>query len=105
MTVEKGRSREAPSSPSVAFIAQTLRDRIAVRQYRDGHWLPTERSLALEFVVSRATIRQALDALEAQGLLSRANGCRPVVRVEGHRQEPDGKPRSQNLCLWMVGNP
>src|SRR5438105_2901058 len=44
-------------TPTVSRIASTLQERIASGQYAENQWLPTERELADEFVVSRATIR------------------------------------------------
>jgi GntR family transcriptional repressor for pyruvate dehydrogenase complex len=46
-----------------------LRERITAGVYALGSRLPSERDMAQEFGVSRATIRQAILALEARGLL------------------------------------
>lgn len=50
-------------------VAQTLAARIAEGDYRIGERLPSERDLALAFSVSRPTIREAMIALELDGLV------------------------------------
>ncbi|MEU1405290.1 winged helix-turn-helix domain-containing protein [Streptomyces sp. NPDC005728] len=50
-------------------IADTLRERIRTGQLRAGERLPTQAELAEEFGVERATVRQALLALQQDGLL------------------------------------
>jgi len=49
-------------------IAQ-IRQAIMSGQYRPGDRLPTEREMAQQFGVSRVTVRDALRALEANGLV------------------------------------
>jgi DNA-binding FadR family transcriptional regulator len=49
-------------------IAQ-IRRAILSGQYRPGDRLPTEREVAQQFAVSRVTVRDALRALEANGLV------------------------------------
>jgi GntR family transcriptional regulator len=58
---------------------------ILVRQIRNGTYppatpLPPENQLATDFKVSRATIRSALDQLEAMGLITRRQGVGTFVR-------------------------
>ena len=58
---------------------------ILVRQIRSGAYppgtlLPPENQLATEYKVSRATIRSALDQLEAMGLITRRQGVGTFVR-------------------------
>ncbi len=60
---------------STDVIAQ-IRAAILAGQYKSGDRLPTEREMARQFAVSRVTIRDALRALEASGLVN--------VRVGGH---------------------
>lgn len=64
---------EGPASvaPSVAdAVIESLRERITAGVYPLGSRLPSERDLAQEFGVSRATVRQGILALEARGLLA-----------------------------------
>jgi DNA-binding FadR family transcriptional regulator len=57
-----------PIRASSDVIAQ-IRAAIFSGRYRPGDRLPTERELAQQFQVSRVTVRDALRALEASGLI------------------------------------
>ncbi len=57
-----------PTRASSDVIAQ-IRRAIMTGQYRPGDRLPTEREMAQQFGVSRVTVRDALRALEANGLV------------------------------------
>ena len=57
-------------------VITQVRDAILSGRYRQGDRLPTEREMARHFGVSRVTVRDALRALEAAGLVE--------VRVGGH---------------------
>ncbi|MFC7555324.1 GntR family transcriptional regulator [Pseudoroseomonas wenyumeiae] len=55
-----------------------LRNLLA-RELRENRWaigekLPTERELGLRYGVARNTVRRALEALEAEGLITRHVG-------------------------------
>jgi GntR family transcriptional repressor for pyruvate dehydrogenase complex len=66
--------------PLSAQIAQQLRRAIMDGQLAPGDELPTEHELVEEFGVSRATVREALGALRAEGLLVGAGApARAVV--------------------------
>jgi GntR family transcriptional repressor for pyruvate dehydrogenase complex len=56
-------------------IAERIHDAIASEQYKPGERLPSELSLATSFKTSRGTIREALRALQATGLLDIRNGA------------------------------
>ena len=60
--------------PVWAQIEDALAARIARGQLQVGDRLPAERELAEQLAVSRGTIRQALDALAARGLVERGVG-------------------------------
>ena len=64
-----------PTRASAEIISQ-IREAIFSGRYRPGDRLPTERDMAKRFGVSRVTVRDALRALEAAGLVE--------VRVGGH---------------------
>jgi len=58
-------------------IADTLRERIRVGDLRAGDRLPTQAELAEEFGVERGAVRQALRALQQDGLLSNVSKGSP----------------------------
>jgi GntR family transcriptional repressor for pyruvate dehydrogenase complex len=66
--------------PVYAQVAEQIRAAIQRGAYLPGEALPTERDLATEFGVSRTTIREALRAVEAQGLLRGGRGA-PVRSI------------------------
>jgi GntR family transcriptional regulator len=65
--------RDSPV-PVWAQIEEALAARIGGGELKVGDRLPAERELADELHVSRGTIRQALDALAARGLVERGVG-------------------------------
>jgi GntR family transcriptional repressor for pyruvate dehydrogenase complex len=85
-----------PTRASTEVIAQ-IREAIFGGRYRPGDRLPTERELARQFGVSRVTIRDALRALEAVGLVE--------VRVGGHGgpyvAEPDIARLTETLATHV----
>ncbi|CAM5542980.1 winged helix-turn-helix domain-containing protein [Streptomyces canus] len=60
-------------------IADTLRERIRVGDLRAGDRLPTQAELAEEFGVERGVVRQALRALQEDGLLNVSKGSPPRI--------------------------
>lgn len=60
--------------PLYQQIYEQLRGRIASGQLKPGDALPTEVDLIEQYQVSRATIRQAMDALVRDGLIYRERG-------------------------------
>ncbi len=71
-------------------IADTLRRRIRTGVLRAGDRLPTQAELAEEFGVERGTVRQALRALQEDGLLSDVSKGSPprVAEPVPAREEP-----------------
>ncbi|KMS69492.1 GntR family transcriptional regulator [Streptomyces viridochromogenes] len=63
--------------PSSQEIADTLRERIRTGELRAGDRLPTQAELAEEFGVERGAVRQALRALQQDGLLSNVSKGSP----------------------------
>ena len=70
--------------PLYRQLEWALRRLIEGRQILAGEALPPERDIAAELEVSRITVRKALDALVAEGFLSRRQGAGTFVtrRVE-----------------------
>jgi DNA-binding GntR family transcriptional regulator len=61
-------------APLYGQLAQILRQCITTGHYPPGSWLPSEQALADAQGVSKATVRQALSALRAEGLVEVHNG-------------------------------
>jgi GntR family transcriptional regulator len=66
------------STPKHTVIANALREE--TRELPVGFRLPSEKELAARFEVSRMTVRQALDALAADGRVERVPGSGTFVR-------------------------
>lgn len=60
-------------------IADDLRQQIAASVYPPGACLPPETEMAARYGVSRGTVRQAVIALQAEGLLDTRQGARRTV--------------------------
>lgn len=56
-------------------VEETLRKAVLDGQLHTGDRLPAEAELARQFAVSRPTIREALSALESQGLIRKVPGA------------------------------
>lgn len=69
----------APGEPLHAWVARTLRTRIASGLYAVGTQIPAEDRLGEEFAVSRATIRHALRQLQADRLIESRKGSGSIV--------------------------
>jgi len=61
-------------------IARRLLEVFASGRYQPGDRLPTERELAIEYNVSRPTIREAIIALEVQGIVEVRVGSGAYLR-------------------------
>jgi GntR family transcriptional regulator len=60
-------------------LLHVLKERIMNGEYQDGSEFPSERELAAEFDVSRATVRSAVTSLVGRGLLIRRRGIGTFV--------------------------
>ncbi|ELS50986.1 GntR family transcriptional regulator [Streptomyces viridochromogenes] len=67
-------------------IADELRRAIDCEQYTVGSRLPAETELAAHYGVSRGTVRQAIAALTAEGLIGSRQGARRVVLASRRSQ-------------------
>jgi DNA-binding FadR family transcriptional regulator len=74
-------------------IADQLRHLIAAGEFPAGERLPAERDLAVQLRVSRPSVREALIALEVEGLVEIRGGSGVYVRAKpnGARPAPDGE--------------
>lgn len=63
-------------------VAETLRGMIRAGDLKPGDQIPTEQRLCARHGVSRGTVRQALDTLTQEGLLSREPGRGTFVRSD-----------------------
>jgi GntR family transcriptional regulator len=79
-----GRFREGNPSPLYLQLQQLIRDAIGNQVLNQGEAIPPERDLALEYDVSRITVRKAIGGLVEEGLLTRRRGAGTFVaeRVE-----------------------
>ena len=82
-----------------ASLAEHLQNLILVGGVRLGESLPSERDLMAEFDVSRATVREALRVLGAQGLIEVKRGRNGGSYVCG----PNGGAVSKSLNLLIQG--
>ncbi len=68
-------------APLYQVVIDTVVDRIATGAWPPGAMLPSEAQLGAELGVSQGTARKALMALEARGLVQRAQGRGTIVTV------------------------
>ncbi len=75
---------------SAQEIAEVLRDRIRTGELKPGDRLPTQAELAAEFGVERGAVRQALRALQEDGLLTNVSKGSPprIAEATPVREEP-----------------
>lgn len=79
-------------------IADVLRDRIRAGDLKAGDRLPTQAELAEEFGVERGTVRQALRALQDDGLLSNVSKGSPP-RIAEPPASDRGEPQTTMVGL------
>jgi len=68
--------------PRYVQIANQLRSEIHDKRFEAGDQLPSEKRLCEYFKVSRITVRQALKALENEGLIFKKQGLGAFVKEE-----------------------
>jgi GntR family transcriptional regulator, transcriptional repressor for pyruvate dehydrogenase complex len=89
-SVKKRVLEPIPRVPLTESVIHRLRDLVRSDRYEPGDKLPSERVLREELGVGRSTIREALRALEALGLIELRQGSGAFVRAtEG---EPTSDP-------------
>ena len=72
--------------PRYAQLADILRRRIARNRWPAGTQLPTLQSLMKEFDVARVTVRQAMELLARDGLVSAERGRGTFVTSQPARE-------------------
>jgi GntR family transcriptional regulator, hexuronate regulon transcriptional repressor len=83
-------AQEASANRLYQRIARILFDQLAEGRYKVGDRLPAERDLAEEHEVSRPVVREAMIALEVQGLIEVRIGAGAYVRrLPGSDDQPD----------------
>lgn len=60
-------------------LEQELRARIQAQEFKPGEALPTEERICAQYGVSRITVRRALEALIAEGLITKRRGVGTFV--------------------------
>lgn len=83
MTRALEHSQTESTQPLYVQLAQSVAERIAQGEYAVGSLLPTEAELGAAFGVSRYTVRQAIQHLRQQGLVSARKGVGTRVESRG----------------------
>jgi len=86
----KSQVRSAPATADRIYerLARQLIGELASGRYKVGDRLPAERELAAEYEVSRPAVREAMIALEVQGLIEVRIGSGAYVRrLPGNSEE------------------
>ncbi|GAB3961545.1 GntR family transcriptional regulator [Streptomyces sparsus] len=79
-------------------IADHLRTRIRGGELSAGDRLPTQQELVDEFGANRSAVRQALDVLRAEGLLTHTGRGAPPVVAEQHPHPDAPRPAGVELA-------
>jgi GntR family transcriptional regulator, transcriptional repressor for pyruvate dehydrogenase complex len=84
-------------------VEEQLREAILSGEFGQGDKLPTEAELARQFAVSRTTVREALRALAAAGLISKVPGVAggSFVRSIDHRALGSALGESLDVILRL----
>ncbi|MET9466482.1 GntR family transcriptional regulator [Streptomyces sp. NPDC006544] len=95
---------EAPREPArrtplYLKVSADLRTAITAGEYGSGARLPAEDELARRYEVSRGTVRQALAALRADGLITSRRGTRRVVLGGGPGRD-GGVAELRSFTRW-----
>ena len=90
MTFQSSRElKEGGAERIYQRLARQIFDELADGKYKVGDRLPAERDLALEYNVSRPAVREAMIALEVQGLIEVKVGSGAYVkRMPGSEDQP-----------------
>lgn len=101
------------TGPAYRRVADALRDAINASQYSVGDYIPSERSIAEQYKVTRITARGALRVLREEGLLAGGpHRCRRVVALPSEKgaiellffkwQSPFSDPILADFCTSVA---
>lgn len=100
--------RPLRSTPKYRQIADDLRTRILRNEFAGGQRIPGENALMRDYSVARATARQALATLHAEGLTVARRGSgvfvrpfQPIRRITGDRA--GGASGQARRTVWDAG--
>jgi GntR family transcriptional regulator, transcriptional repressor for pyruvate dehydrogenase complex len=93
---------EIERRPAYLQVAQQLREAILDGTLAGGQELPSERELTERFGVARTTVREALRALQAQGLVA-SGGATAPLRVVSAEHVSSGAARDAFMHLMRLG--
>ncbi len=82
-------------------IVSDIQERIQSGRFVTGQRLPSERQLATEFGVSRASVQGAIQELQALGVLDRTPNCRPVVLGGSSKPSVAPRPMKDQIAVWI----
>lgn len=82
-------SSSGPIGPTAGEVCRRLLEQISSGALLPGQRLGGERDLAVEFGVSRSSLRQALAALERDGVIRRLSGRSGGTFVSAHKVDRD----------------
>jgi DNA-binding transcriptional MocR family regulator len=90
------------SEPRYVQLARILRDRAIAGHWAVGGRMPSENDLVGEFGINRETARNAMNILEAEGLVVRRKGLGPYLVALPVRREVPLLPGDE-VCARMPG--
>lgn len=80
---------EAISHPTAGqLVADNIRRKIILGEFKDGDFLPNEAQLLAQYGVSRPVLREAVRILQSESLLTIRRGSKGGARVNAPRPEP-----------------
>lgn len=98
--IETGKITGEEGDVISSSLARTLKQKIVSGEFEVGSSLPAERDLMVQYEVSRATVREALRSLGAQGLLEVRRGRRGGSYVCA----PSSDRLSDSINLFIAGH-
>src|SRR5450830_193167 len=100
---------ETVSVPERSYqrLAEQIADLILQGEFRVGERLPSERSLADRFEISRTSVREAIIALEVQGLVEVRGGsgiyvCDAATKPVGFIPDGGAGPFELLRARWVI---